>query len=112
VIPVIMRRRRTSPRHLSVTPIVEDPVEALIGRARRLRTKGEHRKAFALLREACALDEWRGRPSALLGAWLVEEGLEAEAAQRIRHAQWLFRRAGEEGRARALDRFLARARAA
>lgn len=49
------------------------------------------------------MDEWRGPTHALLGAWLASAGQAVEAAQRIRHAQWLFRRSGEEGRARALD---------
>ena len=85
-----------------------NPIDTMVERARRLRRRGDERKAIALLREACAMDEWRGPIHALLGAWLASAGQAAEAAQRIRHAQWLFRRSGEERRARALDALRAR----
>ncbi len=57
------------------------------------------------------MDEWRAPAHALLGAWLASAGQPFEAAQRVRHAQWLFRRSGEECRARALDALRARVEA-
>ena len=58
------------------------------------------------------LDEWRSRPHALLGSWLLDVGQGDEAHQRLRHARWLCSRAGHEGRARAIDALLRRRRAA
>jgi Flp pilus assembly protein TadD len=93
-------------------PASDDPVEQLIARARKLRTRGDQRRAILTLREACSLDEWRARSFTMLGAWLAEARQGAEAAQAIRHACWLRGRAGEPGRARATERLLARFAAA
>lgn len=86
----------------------DDAVEQLIARARKLRSRGDQRRALLTLREACALDEWRARSFALLGAWLIEGRQSVEAAQALRHACWLRGRAGELGRARATASLLAR----
>jgi hypothetical protein len=84
-------------------------VDALIERAHRLRRRGEDRKAIGLLRQACLLDEWRPRPFAMLGKWLLDAGAAAEARERLRHARWLLDRAGEAARARSLAGLLAAA---
>jgi Flp pilus assembly protein TadD len=84
--------------------IAADPIEALIGRSRKARAKGDARRALVLLRQACALDEWRARPWALLGAALARAGAEAEAHQALAHARWLRARAGETARALATAR--------
>ena len=96
----------------TVTAPIDDPVEQLVARAKRLRHKGEGRRAFQVLREACQLDEWRSRPHALLGSWLLDAGQRDEAHQRLRHARWLCSRSGSEGRARAIDALLLRRKAA
>jgi len=83
-----------------------DPVEARIVRARKLRAKGDRRRALVLLREACAYDAWRARPHAILGALCVELGLREEAARAFKQASWLQARAGAERRAEVTARLL------
>lgn len=83
-----------------------DPVEIRILRARKLRAKGDRRRALVLLREACALDVWRARTHAILGALCVELGQRDEATRAFKHACWLRSRAGEERRAEATARIL------
>jgi Flp pilus assembly protein TadD len=83
----------------SSAPASLDPVEALIGRSRKARAKGDARRALVLLREACALDAWRARPFTLLGAALARAGVAEEAHQALAHARWLRARAGETARA-------------
>src|SRR5581483_10317833 len=60
-----------------------DAVETCIARARRFRSRGEDRKALVLLREACALDEWRARTWTLLGAMLTDLGQRSEAERAL-----------------------------
>jgi Tfp pilus assembly protein PilF len=91
---------------------LEDPVEALIARARRERAKGDMRRAAVLLREACALDEWRPRSWTLLAALLAGEGRCEEAARAFHQARWLRVRAGEKARAAVTERLAARLAAA
>src|SRR5262245_32228794 len=81
-----------------------DPVEQLVARARRLRRKGETRRALVLLRQACALDEWRPRTYTLLGVQAAREGLVAEACQALNQARWLRARAGDKARAAVVAR--------
>ena len=83
-----------------------DPVEVRIMRARKLRTKGDRRRALVLLREACALDPWRARPHTILGALCAELGLRDEAARAFKQACWLQSRAGEDRRAEVTARLL------
>ncbi len=89
-----------------------DPVEALVVRSRRLRRRGELRRAVVVLRQACALDDRRARSFTLLGALLLRTGHRAEAEGALRHARWLRARAGESGRAAATQRVIDRAKAA
>lgn len=83
-----------------------DPVELRILRARKLRAKGDRRRALVLLREACALDVWRARTHAILGALCVKLGLREDAALAFKHACWLQSRAGEKRRAEATAKIL------
>ena len=96
------RRRESDPAFR----LPDDAVEALIARSRRCRTKGDLRRSLVLLREACALDEWRPRSWALLGAVLASLGRCEEAAQALRQARWLRLRDGDRARAVVLDRLL------
>lgn len=89
-----------------------DAVEALLARARRLRRRGEMRRAITLLREACMLDERRARSWTLLGAALWRSGRLDEAANALKQARYLRARAGERGRAGATERLLERILAA
>jgi hypothetical protein len=97
---------RASATMLRAAPL--DAVEALVARARRLRARGDARRALVLMREATARDEWRARTFTLFGAWLVEARRYEEARAALRHARWLRARAGEHGRAAATDRVLSR----
>jgi Flp pilus assembly protein TadD len=104
-----MGRRRTEARKQGlgermngapVAPVVvDDPVEALIARSRKVLAKGDARRATVLLRQACALDEWRARTWTLLGVLLAREGAREEAGRALNQARWLRSRAGEKGRA-------------
>ncbi len=76
-----------------------DPIEALIARSRRERARGDTRRAVVLLRQACALDEWRARTWTLLGATLARAGANDEAWRALNQARWLRVRAGEKARA-------------
>lgn len=88
------------PRELSAT-------EALLERARRLRRRGDARRALVVLRQAAAIDDWNARAHTLLGAMLAELGSIEEATRAFTRARWLRARAGETGRARATERLLA-----
>ncbi len=90
----------------------DDAVETLITRARKSRLKGDTRRALVLLREACALDEWRARTWTILGALHADLGRRNEAEQAFRQARWLRVRAGERARAAVLDRLIQRIAAA
>ncbi|MFT3770950.1 MAG: hypothetical protein QM820_36490 [Minicystis sp.] len=100
-----MSRRRSDPKHRklerSTLPSLppDDPVEALVARARRARRKGDDRGALVFLRRACALDEWRARTHTLLGAEAARQGLVEEAGRALHQARWLRARAGEKARA-------------
>jgi Flp pilus assembly protein TadD len=85
-----------------------DAVEVLVARARKCRLRGDARKALVLLREACALDEWRARTWTLLGVFLAELGQGGEAAQALKQARWLRVRAGERSKAAVMDQLIAR----
>lgn len=86
---------------------LDDPVEALIARARKQRGKGDVRRTLVLLRQACALDEWRPRSFTLLGVHLAREGMVDEAIRAFRQARWLRIRAGEKARAAVTERLAA-----
>jgi len=103
------RSAKTRCRRVAVVapPSSDDPIEVLVARARRLRRKGETRRALVLLRQACALDEWRPRTYTLLGVQAAREGLRAEASQALNQARWLRARAGDEARAAVTARLAA-----
>jgi len=86
--------------------------DMLIERARRLRRKGERRKAVVALREACLRDERSAWTWTLYGVWLAELGRTGEAESALGQALWLRRRAGDEARARVTERILTRLRSA
>ena len=112
-----MARRRTAARQQGtdeapIPPVAEDPVEALVARARRLRRKGDARGALVMLRRACALDEWRARTFTLLGVAAARQGLLDEAGRALGQARWLRARAGEKARAAVTARLAADLRVA
>jgi tetratricopeptide (TPR) repeat protein len=79
---------------------------SLIGRARKLRDKGETRKALIALREACLRDENAAWLWTLYGSLLAEKGRPEDARAALRHALWLRRSAGDEKRAVVTERLL------
>lgn len=81
-------------------------VDTLVNRARRLRRKGEKRKALQALREACLIEEQSAWLWTLYGWLLAEAHREGEARQAYRHAVWLRRHGGDERRARSTQRLL------
>jgi Flp pilus assembly protein TadD len=91
---------------------IDDPIEQLIARAQKAKSKSDARRAIVLLRQACALDEWRARTWTLLAVLLAEEGVCGEASQAFKHARWLRLRAGETARAAVTERLAARLAAA
>ncbi len=98
-----------SVRALPGAPVdAKDAVEVLIARARKCRTRRDFRKALVLLREACALDEWRARTWTILGVFLAELGQAGEAAQALKQARWLRLRAGERAKVAVMDQLIAR----
>lgn len=101
-----MSRRRAEARQdrsahtvSAAPPPGDDAVEVLVTRARRLRRRGDERAALVLLRQACALDEWRPRTFTLLGFHLAREGRADEACRALHQARWLRARAGDKARA-------------
>lgn len=78
---------------------VTDPIELLVIRARKLRQKGDRRRALVTLRDAANQDEWGARTWTLLGALLAEMGQRAQAADAFERARWLRARAGDKARA-------------
>ena len=99
----------TELRTVAVAPVSPaDPIEALIARSRKVRAKGDPRRALVLLRQACALDEWRARTWTLLGAYLGRAGEVEEAQRALKQARWLRARAGDTARAAATARLAER----
>ena len=80
--------------------VVEARFETLIAQARRLRRKGELKKATTALRQACLLDEERAPIWTLYAALLAGLGKREEAGAAFRHALWLRHRAGDVARER------------
>jgi Flp pilus assembly protein TadD len=85
-----------------------DPIESLVAQARKLRKRGDRRRALVTLREAANRDEWRARTWTLLGALLEDMGHRAEAAEAFHRARWLRARAGDKARAAVNERLAAR----
>lgn len=87
---------------------LDDARDALVAKARKLRARGEVRKAAVALREACMRDE------SAAALWTLYAALEAklahaeEAARAFKHALWLRRSAGDAERARSTQVLLDR----
>ena len=90
-----MPRRHTPPPTLSHTsaPLL------LLAKARRLRARGEIRKALVVLREACLRDEEAAAVWTLYGALSARHGHDDDARRALRHALWLRKSAGDDARA-------------
>jgi Tfp pilus assembly protein PilF len=93
---------KTDPRSRSVEPL--DAIDAMLARARKLRQKGEERRAFVTLRQAVNLDETRARSWVLFGAMATELGLDDQAARAFEQARWINAQLGFDGRASVCER--------
>lgn len=87
-------------------PDSEARASELAARARRLREKGELRRASIALREACHLDESNAARWMLYGAIAAEMGRRADAEQAMRHSLWLRERERDAPRAAVIRRVL------
>lgn len=85
---------------------VSERRDTLVRRARKLRLKGEVKKALIALREACLMDERAAWLWALYGALLGHAGRQDDARKALRHALWLRRSAGDTPRVRSTQRLL------
>jgi Flp pilus assembly protein TadD len=107
------KRARTDQNPRAEAAVIElDEVEQLLFRARKLRRKGEERRAIVALRQACNLDEWRARSWTLLGWHLAQLGRRDEAMRALQQARWLRLRSGEPARAAVTARIAERLSAA
>jgi tetratricopeptide (TPR) repeat protein len=89
----------------AIEPIT-DRLSTMELRVRKLRGKGERRKAIVLLREVCLSDEQSARRWSLYGALLASEGRNDEAYKALKHALWLRRSAGDQARVRSTQRLI------
>ena len=83
-------------------------LDALMDRARRLRRKGELRRALAVLREACLREEHDAARWALYGALSLDAGRHDDGVKALRHAIWLRHRAGDSVRVGTTQALLSR----
>jgi Flp pilus assembly protein TadD len=83
-------------------------LEQLVQKARKLRHRGETRKALQALREACLLDEQSAWLWTLYGYHLTCAHRLEEARQAFRQALWLRRSSGDERRLRSTQALVAR----
>lgn len=89
-------------RRLSRTQSQTTPVDDRLQRARRLRLRGEQRKALLLLREACCLSEHEARLWTLYSVQCWRTGHRDEARAAMRRALWLRQRENDQARAHVL----------
>ncbi|HET9958594.1 MAG TPA: hypothetical protein VFQ61_29065 [Polyangiaceae bacterium] len=85
---------------------VLDPVEQLVARARRMRSKGEAKRSLTLLREACCLAEQDARLWTLYSIQCWRLGQRNEGRRALRQALWLRERERDESRVRVLKQLL------
>jgi Flp pilus assembly protein TadD len=84
----------------------EARAEELVVRARRLRQRGELRRALLVLREACHLEEANAARWMSYGALAADAGRRDEAEQAMKHALWLRERQRDTKKAVVIRRIL------
>jgi cytochrome c-type biogenesis protein CcmH/NrfG len=82
--------------------------DILARRARRLRQKGELRRAAIALREACALFEGNAARWMMLGHLHVRLGNQRDAERAMKQALYLREQGGERRKAQVIRRLLSR----
>lgn len=102
------KRRITHTRQPERGSVIAELEDSLMGRVRRLRRRGELKKAATVLREACLVDEHAAALWTMYGAMLAKLGRREDAAQALRHALWLRHAAGDVAREHSTASFLDR----
>lgn len=95
-------RRRSRPQSSSEQP----GAESRLDQVRRLRRRGEERRALLVLREVCFKASGDARLWTLYAAQCWRIGRRDDAKQAFRQALWLRQRAHDEPRARVLRALL------
>lgn len=90
------------------TQQTEEPtrIEMLASKARKMRSKGDDRKALTTLREACMLDDHCAWLWTLYGVWLGRMGRSEEALRALRHALWLRKSTNDAPRMKSTQRLI------
>jgi hypothetical protein len=88
----LVMSRRPSPQTTAAHTL------SLLDKARRLRARGELRKALVALREACLRDESDAALWTLYGALSARHGRDHDARRALRHALWLRKIDGDDAR--------------
>jgi Flp pilus assembly protein TadD len=81
---------------------MDERIELLARRARRLRARGEYRKAANAFGELTSIDPEHAPWWVLMGAMLRVCHRDDAASKALRQAAYLFRRGGQPGRERAV----------
>jgi len=100
--------RRHSATHAREHAIASDASsgDAILARVRRLRARGDVRKALVMLREACMRDESAAVLWTIYGALQAKLGHVEDARRALKQAVWLRRSAGDAKRARSTQALL------
>jgi Flp pilus assembly protein TadD len=85
---------------------MDERIDRLARRGRKLRSQGEFRKAANAYGELTSVSPEDPRWWVLLAVMLHDARREAESAKALRQALWLFRRAGEMTRYASLTRWI------
>jgi Flp pilus assembly protein TadD len=85
---------------------MDERIERLARRARRLRADGEYRKAANAYGELTSVEPEHARWWVLLAVALHHARKDGESAKALRQALWLFHRSGEKHRYASLTRWI------
>jgi hypothetical protein len=83
----------------------DDPAAILLRRARKLASKGEHRKAALALRERAGIVD---DPASwvMAGAMWAKARRTDDALAALQHGMWMHHKSGNEARARVVARII------
>lgn len=106
-----MKRQRHQRKQQQSLADVDDLMEgSLERRARRMRRRGEHRRAMITLREAVCRQNEDARLWTLYGAQCMRVGKTQDAERAFTQALWLRQQGRDQARARVTRRILERLR--
>ena len=87
---------------------MEERIDVLSRRARRLRLRGEYRKASNVYGELTSIEPQRGAWWVLLGVMLQRANRAEQSVKALRQAMFLFRRTNEQRRCESVRAIIAR----